>query len=176
MTNISSQIAKAPKLKKLYLHSNLIANIPKLSDSPNLKILDLACNKLQQLELASIVPKGLTYLDLSANSDLQIDPTDFQHLCCQRSVAVVDVNCAGRQAPLSDSALKETENLSPWILGFTESQDGNTRLYIEFQKDAVSGRQEALIALMEVEDPEEVSQLRSVLPDLLKAERENKET
>lgn len=44
------------------------------------QVLDLACNNLRHLELASIVPNNLTYLDLSANSSLQIDPTDFQHL------------------------------------------------------------------------------------------------
>lgn len=50
------------------------------------------------------------------------------------------------------------------------------RLYIEFQKDHATGRQEALIALMEVDDPMEVAELRAVLPDLLKTERESKET
>lgn len=50
------------------------------------------------------------------------------------------------------------------------------RLYIEFQKDHATGRQEALIALMEVGDPMEVAELRTVLPDLLKTERESKET
>ncbi|GFR01637.1 uncharacterized protein TNCT_511591 [Trichonephila clavata] len=95
---------------------------------------------------------------------------------CQRSVAVVDVNCAGRQAPLTDNALKETEICSPWILGFTESQDGNTRIYIEFQKDPSSGKQEALIALMELDDPAEVGGLRNILPELLKAEKEGNES
>lgn len=50
------------------------------------------------------------------------------------------------------------------------------RLYIEFQKDQATGRQEALIALMEVDDVNEVGELRSVLPDLLKSERDCKET
>ncbi|GIX74818.1 uncharacterized protein CDAR_73851 [Caerostris darwini] len=95
---------------------------------------------------------------------------------CQRSVAVVDVNCAGRQAPLSDSNLKEAETSCPWILGFTESQDGNTRIYIEFQKDPTCGKQEALIALMELDDAAEVAGLRNVLPELLKVEREGRES
>ncbi|XP_054720765.1 PH domain leucine-rich repeat-containing protein phosphatase 1-like [Uloborus diversus] len=175
--NVTSQTANAQNLKKLYLHSNQITSVPWFKNSSKLEVLDLACNKLKNLELASIVPKGLTYLDLSSNCDLQIDPTDFQHLCCQRPVAVVDVNCAGRQAPLTDCVLKDVEDVvSPWLLGFTESQDGNTRLYIEFQKDPTSGQQEALIALMEVDDLVEVAQLRSVLPELLKAEKECKET
>ncbi|CAL1294638.1 unnamed protein product, partial [Larinioides sclopetarius] len=114
LQSIPSQISKAHNLEKLYLHSNQLVSIPKFSESDNLQVLDLACNKVHQLELASIVAKDLTYLDLSANFDLKIDPTDFQHLCCQRSVAVVDVNCAGRQAPLSDSNLKETEISCPW--------------------------------------------------------------
>ncbi|PRD25749.1 UNVERIFIED_CONTAM: Phlpp [Trichonephila clavipes] len=159
LENISSHISKAHSLEKLYLHSNQLSSIPKFSEFNNLQVLDLACNKINQLELASIVPKGLTYLDL-----------------CQRSVAVVDVNCAGRQAPLTDNALKETEICSPWILGFTESQDGNTRIYIEFQKDPSNGKQEALIALMELDDTAEVGGLRNILPELLKAEKEGNES
>ncbi|GFT47109.1 hypothetical protein TNCV_3747581 [Trichonephila clavipes] len=83
LENISSHISKAHSLEKLYLHSNQLSSIPKFSEFNNLQVLDLACNKINQLELASIVPKGLTYLDLSANCDLKIDPTDFQHLCPQ---------------------------------------------------------------------------------------------
>ncbi|KAF8771134.1 PH domain leucine-rich repeat-containing [Argiope bruennichi] len=81
LESIPSQIAKAHNLEKLYLHSNQLASIPKFSESDNLQVLDLACNKVHQLELASIVAKDLTYLDLSANFELKIDPTDFQHLC-----------------------------------------------------------------------------------------------
>ncbi|KAG8176344.1 hypothetical protein JTE90_003306 [Oedothorax gibbosus] len=171
LESVSSQISKALSLEKLYLHSNQLVTIPKFSETNNLKVLDLACNRIHQLELASIVPKDLTYLDLSANCSLQIDPTDFHHLCCQRSVAVVDVNCAGREAPLGENAKKETDIACPWILGFTESQDGNTRIYIEFQRDPSSGRQEALIALVEVDDSVEVAHLRAALPHLLREER-----
>ncbi|GIX74814.1 protein phosphatase PHLPP-like protein [Caerostris darwini] len=80
LESISSHISKAHSLEKLYLHSNRLISIPKFSETNNLQVLDLACNKMHQLELASIVPKDLTYLDLSANCDLKIDPTDFQHL------------------------------------------------------------------------------------------------
>ncbi|GIX83927.1 uncharacterized protein CEXT_812691 [Caerostris extrusa] len=110
------------------------------------------------------------------------------HQTCQRSVAVVDVNCAGRQAPLSDSNLKEAETSCPWILGFTESQDGNTSLVLvrvralrrqnlhRIPKDPTCGKQEALIALMELDDAAEVAGLRNVLPELLKVEREGRES
>ncbi|XP_023221735.1 PH domain leucine-rich repeat-containing protein phosphatase 1-like isoform X1 [Centruroides sculpturatus] len=162
-----------PLLQILCLHSNKLTNVPQLSKYPSLKAIDLACNNLSKVSLMSIISPHLSYLDLSCNSQLQINPTEFHSLCSDRSVGIVNVDSKRRNAvPFTN----ETNNINnededPWVLGFTETYSGTARLSISMDKK----KQELSIVVIESNDREQVSLVKSFLPQLLKAEKSRTE-
>lgn len=156
-----------PFLQVLYLHSNKLTSVPEVSNCSSLKAIDLACNNLNKVSLGSIVSPQLSYLDLSCNNQLQINPTEFHNLCSERSVGVVNVNSRRKNAVPFTTENNMNNDDDPWVLGFTETYSGTARLCITIEKK----KQELSIVVIESNDREQVSLIKSFLPQLLKAEK-----
>jgi len=74
---LPDNIDQLKHLGVLRVHSNLLQNIPKLSSLLKLRVLDLAHNQLDRVDLNSLIPPNLKFLDLSCNTKLHVDHHQF---------------------------------------------------------------------------------------------------
>ena len=100
-------------------------------------MLDLAHNQLDRVNLATLVPPQLQFLDISCNTHLHVDPRQFQVYRSQRPVSLVDVS--GQNRPSLPSHPQQSETVAaergleqPWRLGFSETA-GAREKYIAAQ-------------------------------------------
>lgn len=97
-----------------------------------MQVLDLAHNHLDRVNLATLVPPQLQFLDISCNSRLHVDPRQFQVYRSQRPISLVDVS--GQNRPSLPSHPHQQEIVSaekgleqPWRLGFSETAGSRER-------------------------------------------------
>lgn len=74
---LPEDIDQLKHLSVLRVHSNLLQTIPKLSNLVKLRVLDLAHNQLDRIDLTSLIPPNLKFLDLSCNTKLHVDCQQF---------------------------------------------------------------------------------------------------
>lgn len=96
------------------------------------QVLDLAHNQLDRVNMATLVPPQLQFLDISCNSRLHVDPRQFQVYRSQRPISLVDVS--GQNRPSLPSHPHQQEMVSaergseqPWRLGFSETAGSRER-------------------------------------------------
>ncbi|PSN56260.1 Protein phosphatase PHLPP-like protein [Blattella germanica] len=78
LRNLPENIVQLEHLHVLRVHSNRLQTIPCFAKMSSLKVLDLAHNSLDRVNLATLVPQQLQFLDLSCNTKLYVDPRQFQ--------------------------------------------------------------------------------------------------
>ncbi|XP_018794247.1 PREDICTED: protein phosphatase PHLPP-like protein isoform X1 [Bactrocera latifrons] len=124
LQNLPENICVLTKLEVLRLHSNLLHTTPSLTKLANLKVLDLAHNHLDHVNLLSIMPKNIKYLDLSCNLQLQFDERQVQMCQSLKKMSLVDVSGKNRAClPTNKLAEMKDSNVlrQPWMAGFTET-------------------------------------------------------
>uniref|UniRef100_A0AC35GDY6 PPM-type phosphatase domain-containing protein n=1 Tax=Panagrolaimus sp. PS1159 TaxID=55785 RepID=A0AC35GDY6_9BILA len=91
LSSLSTEISQLPSLQILRAHSNRIANIPDLSFSKSLKIIDLSNNRLAKLKVEYCVAENLKFLDLTCNpfSDETINLSIKSE---RRAISIVDIS------------------------------------------------------------------------------------
>jgi len=90
------------------------------------QVLDLAHNQLDRVNLATLAPAQLQFLDISCNSRLHVDPRQFQVYKSQRPISLVDVSGQNRPClpshPYQQEIIAAEKNAEhPWRLGFSET-------------------------------------------------------
>ncbi|PBC33237.1 Protein phosphatase [Apis cerana cerana] len=123
---LPDNVANLRHLRVLRVHSNRLLTCPTFNKTASLKVLDLAHNQLDRVNLATLVPPQLQFLDISCNSRLHVDPRQFQVYRSQRPISLVDVS--GQNRPSLPSHPHQQEIVSsekgseqPWRLGFSET-------------------------------------------------------
>lgn len=119
-------------LRILRVHSNELQTTPALSTMSTLRVLDLAHNQLDRINLTALVPKALQFLDLSCNRQLQVDPNQLKIYQSQRAISLVDVSGKNRLSlPTSSDMFNEQCSFEPpWKIGFSETSGKSSKLYI----------------------------------------------
>ncbi|XP_014250078.1 protein phosphatase PHLPP-like protein isoform X2 [Cimex lectularius] len=177
---LPGNIAQWQHLRVLRLHCNILLACPSLAPSTSLKVLDLSHNNLDKVDLMSLVPKQLQFLDLSGNTRLQVDPRQFQDYKSMRKVSLVDVSGQNRDslpAGPNDPKPDQEPSNSPWVLGFSETPGNREKLCISQLRLTNFCNTEALLGLFDSGNNTELPQiLAQSIPRILLEERTVKET
>nr|XP_031850312.1 PH domain leucine-rich repeat-containing protein phosphatase 2 [Nomia melanderi] len=169
-------------LRVLRVHSNRLLTCPTFNKTTSLKVLDLAHNQLDRVNLATLVPPQLQFLDISCNSRLHVDPRQFQVYRSQRPISLVDVS--GQNRPSLPSHPHQQEIVStekgaeqPWRLGFSETAGSRERLYVSQVRMPSFCNVEGLFGIFDGGSNQEApSALQEMIPRLLLEERTVRET
>lgn len=180
LQQLPSNLGSLCKLKILRVHSNLLLSLPALSRMSELKVLDLAHNHLDYINLSSIMPKQLKYLDLSCNIQLQVDETQVMNCQKQRKWSLVDVSGMNR-SNLPTNKLCQSKELNtakvPWTVGFSETPGKYQKLLASQLRLGNFRADEALFGIFETEISSRLAaSLTQIVPNILEQERAVKET
>ncbi|KAL1400643.1 hypothetical protein pipiens_007265 [Culex pipiens pipiens] len=166
-------------LRVLRVHSNQLQSVPPLARNSSLRVLDLAHNQLDKINMVSLVSKQLQFLDLSSNSQLQVDPNQLQACRSQRPMSLVDVSGKNRPSlPSSPWPYQENEEYEPcWKVGFAETPGCLPKLYISQLRLPGFCNTEGLFGMFDGEVSSVIpSLLAKTIPKILLEERTVKET
>ncbi|XP_046898195.1 LOW QUALITY PROTEIN: PH domain leucine-rich repeat-containing protein phosphatase 2 [Hypomesus transpacificus] len=73
LKTIPSTVSSCKRLHTLIAHSNLISVFPEILNLPEIKLVDLSCNELTEIQLPDSLPATLHELDLAGNSSLMLE-------------------------------------------------------------------------------------------------------
>ncbi|GAB0089409.1 Protein phosphatase PHLPP-like protein [Sergentomyia squamirostris] len=179
LQHLPDNLTSLAHLKVLRVHSNQLQSVPPLAKLTTLKVLDLAHNQLDKVNLVQIVPKKLQFLDLSCNSQLQVDPKQLQACKSQRPMSLVDVSGKNR-ASLPSSPASPHDGMEfdpPWKLGFSETAGSCSKLFISQLRLPGFCSTEGVFGMFDGEESRLAPNfLIKTIPKLLLEERTVKET
>lgn len=181
LQHLPDNLAALEHLSVLRVHSNRLQSAPGFSESKCLRVLDLAHNQLDRINLESLVPPQLQFLDLSCNSQLHVDPRQFQACRSQRPMSLVDVSGRNRAAlPSTPWPYREGGDGHldpPWRVGFSETAGDRSKLCISQLRLPAFCNTEGLFGLFDGESSGELPDiLLKTIPRLLLEELTVKET
>lgn len=166
-------------LSVLRVHSNMLRTCPTLCHLRDLRVLDLAHNQLDKVDLTALIPPNLKFLDLSCNSKLHVDSQQFHNYRSQRPMSLVDVSGKNRTSlPLTPSSFSESDlTESSWSVGFSETAGSKQRLYVSQIRLPTFCNTEALFGMFDGEtNSDSPTGVDKILPRVLLEERTIKET
>ncbi|KAL1496936.1 hypothetical protein ABEB36_007984 [Hypothenemus hampei] len=176
---LPNNIGQLKHLSVLRVHSNLLQSIPKLSGLMKLRVLDLAHNQLDRIDLNALIPPNLKFLDLSCNSKLHVDCKQFNTYRTQRPMSLVDVSGKNRTSlPLTPTPYSESDLTDySWSVGFSETSGSKSKLNITQIRLPAFCNTEALFGIFDGEsNGNNPAGIDKVLPRILLEERTVKET
>ncbi|XP_037930207.1 protein phosphatase PHLPP-like protein, partial [Teleopsis dalmanni] len=179
LQNLPEIISTLTKLKVLRVHSNLLLSTPTFSKLSSLQVLDLAHNHLDRINLLSIVPKNLKYLDLSCNLQLQVDEQQVKVCQSQKHWSLVDVSGKNRLClPTTKLEYYMDNNMlkPPWSLGFSETPGNVKRLLVSQLRLCNFNKDEGLFGIIESDVSSAVANsVAQTVPKIIDQERAVKE-
>nr|CAD7403954.1 unnamed protein product [Timema cristinae] len=178
LQHLPDNIIHLRHLRVLRVHSNRLQSSPCFAKMASLKVLDLAHNRLDRINLATLVPQQLQFLDLSCNSRLYVDPRQFQVYRAHRPMSLVDVSGQNRTCLPSTPYHEEGGELEPpWKVGFSETAGLREKLYITQIRLPAFCNTEGLFGMFDGGNNNEVPDvLMRAVPRILLEERTVKET
>ncbi|KAM7352113.1 PH domain leucine-rich repeat protein phosphatase [Cochliomyia hominivorax] len=182
LQQLPDSICSLKQLQVLRIHSNLLLFTPPLSKLISLKVLDLAHNHLDHLDLISVVPQNLKYLDLSCNLQLQVDERQVQMCRTQRKWSLVDVSGKNRislptrktEGNQKEAATTNQQTYKPpWFLGFSETPGKCRKLLVTQLRECKFRNEEALFAMFvsSTSNSSAATKMSQMIPKLLQQER-----
>ena len=179
LQHLPDNLSNLRNLRVLRVHSNQLQSTPVLSKILSLRVLDLAHNQLDKINLAILVPKKLQFLDLSCNNQLQVDAKQLQSCRSQRPMSLVDVSGKNRPSlPTVPANPPETADIDPpWKIGFSETTGNANKLYISQLRLPGFCNAEGLFGMFDGESSNTLPNLLvKAIPKILLEERTVKET
>ncbi|XP_055837469.1 protein phosphatase PHLPP-like protein [Episyrphus balteatus] len=176
LKQLPDAISSRKKLKVLRLHSNLITSLPDLSNLDKLQVIDLAHNHLSKINLETILPENVKFLDLSCNPEIQVDTGQLKTFQAKRSISFVDVTGKNRfSLPTSVLFNNQTKSFfSPWELGFSESCGNCPKLWVSQLRLPQFCNNEGLFGMFDGQTSNRVmSLLPKIIPTILLENRAN---
>ncbi|CAG9826129.1 unnamed protein product [Diabrotica balteata] len=179
LLKLPENIERIKHLSVLRVHSNLLQTAPKLSSLSNLRVLDLAHNQLDRIDLTLLIPPNLKFLDLSCNTKLHVDSHQFNTYRTQRPMSLVDVSGKNRTTlPLTPSPFCENDFTEHcWSVGFSETAGNKQKLYISQIRLPAFCNTEGLFGIFDGESNNNIPlNVDKIVPRVLLEERTVKET
>lgn len=177
--HLPDNLSNLRSLRVLRVHSNQLQSTPALSKIASLRVLDLAHNQLDKINLNVLVSKKLQFLDLSCNNQLQVDAKQLQSCRSQRPMSLVDVSGKNRPSlPTTPQPSHDNQEIDPpWKVGFSETNGNANKLYIAQLRLPGFCNAEGLFGMFDGELNNTIpNTLVKVVPKILLEERTVKET
>ncbi|XP_050362366.1 protein phosphatase PHLPP-like protein [Nymphalis io] len=178
LTKLPDNLPQLNNIRVIRAHSNRLRSVPMFACSASIKILDIAHNELDKIDLKLLAPKQLKFLDISCNKKLQMDPSQFNAYKCQRPLSLVDVS-GQNTVSLSQkhNFHEELNGATPWVVGFSECPSKQLQLTCAQIRLPSFCNKEGLFAIIDGETGVEVPKiLQTSLPGLVLEEKSIKET
>ncbi|XP_028291812.1 PH domain leucine-rich repeat-containing protein phosphatase 2 isoform X2 [Gouania willdenowi] len=164
LKTIPSTVSSCKRLHTLIAHSNHIKVFPEILNLPEIKIVDLSCNELTEIQLPESLPSTLQELDLTGNSSLMLEHKTlnlFSHITTLKF----------DQKPPTTAA--DSQNSStPWNHGYSEMSGQRNKLCVSvLAVDQFGDNVEACYGIFDGDRNEEVPRLlQCTMGDVLSEE------
>ncbi|KAM9764852.1 PH domain leucine-rich repeat-containing protein phosphatase 2 isoform 1-T1 [Menidia menidia] len=170
LRTIPSTVSSCKRLHTLIAHSNHINVFPEILHLPEIKLVDLSCNELTEIQLPDSLPATLQELDLTGNSSLMLEHKTlnlFSH------ITTLKLDQKSTAAP-GDSLSSST----PWNHGYSEMSGQRNKLCVSLLAvDRFGDSVEACYGVFDGDRNEEVPRLlQCTMGDVLCEELQHSST
>ncbi|KAM7424125.1 hypothetical protein PAMA_000461 [Pampus argenteus] len=152
LKTIPSTVSSCKRLHTLIAHSNHITVFPEILNLPEIKLVDLSCNELTEIQLPESLPATLQELDLTGNNSLMLEHKTlnlFSHITTLK-LDQKSTTSAG------DSLVAST----PWNHGYSEMSGQRNKLCVSvLAVDRFGDSVEACYGIFDGDRNEEVPRL-----------------
>ncbi|XP_041644457.1 PH domain leucine-rich repeat-containing protein phosphatase 2 [Cheilinus undulatus] len=152
LKTIPSTVSSCKRLHTLIAHSNHITVFPEILNLPEIKLVDLSCNELTEIQLPESLPATLQELDLTGNSSLMLEHKTlnlFSH------IPTLKLDQKSTASP-GDSLSAPT----PWNHGYSEMSGQRNKLCVSvLAVDRFGDGVEACYGIFDGDRNEEVPRL-----------------
>ncbi|XP_041835866.1 PH domain leucine-rich repeat-containing protein phosphatase 2 isoform X1 [Melanotaenia boesemani] len=151
LKTIPSTVSSCKRLHTLIAHSNHITVFPEILNLPEIKLVDLTCNELTEIQLPDSLPATLQELDLMGNSSLMLEHKTlnlFSHITTLK---------LDQKSPMTTDSLSSS---IPWNHGYSEMCGQRNKLCVSvLAVDRFRDSVEACYGIFDGDRNEEVPRL-----------------
>ncbi|KAF3832630.1 hypothetical protein F7725_026295 [Dissostichus mawsoni] len=152
LKTIPSTVSSCKRLHTLIAHSNHITVFPEILNLPEIKLVDVSCNELTEIQLPDSLPATLQELDLTGNSSLMLEHKTlnlFSHITTLKLDQKSTTTAADSQS-----------TSTPWNHGFSEMSGQRNKLCVSvLAVDRFGDGVEACYGIFDGDRNEEVPRL-----------------
>ncbi|KAM4592668.1 PH domain leucine-rich repeat-containing protein phosphatase 2 [Odontesthes bonariensis] len=152
LKTIPSTVSSCKRLHTLIAHSNHITVFPEILNLPEIKLVDLSCNELTEIQLPDSLPATLQELDLTGNSSLMLEHKTlnlFSHITTLKFDQKSTVTSGDSQS-----------SSTPWNHGYSEMSGQRNKLCVSvLAVDRFGDSVEACYGIFDGDRNEEVPRL-----------------
>ncbi|XP_058486043.1 PH domain leucine-rich repeat-containing protein phosphatase 2 isoform X1 [Solea solea] len=164
LKTIPSTVSSCKRLHTLIAHSNHVTVFPEILNLPEIKLVDLSCNELTEIQLPDSLPPTLQELDLTGNSSLMLEHTTlnlFSH--------ITTLKLDQKSASTAGDSLSVS---TPWNHGYSEMSGQRNKLCVSvLTVDHFGDGVEACYGIFDGDRNEEVPRLlQCTMGDVLSEE------
>ncbi|KAK2854047.1 hypothetical protein Q5P01_006708 [Channa striata] len=152
LKTIPSTVSSCKRLHTLIAHSNHITVFPEILNLPEIKLVDLSCNELTEIQLPDSLPATLQELDLTSNSSLMLE-----HKTLNLFSHITTLKLDQKTTTTVGDSLSAT---TPWRHGYSEMSGQRNRLCVSvLAVDQFADGVEACYGIFDGDRNEEVPRL-----------------
>ncbi|KAM3625790.1 uncharacterized protein V6R79_017634 [Siganus canaliculatus] len=152
LKTIPSTVSSCKRLHTLIAHSNHITVFPEILNLPEIKLVDLSCNELTEIQLPDSLPATLQDLDLTGNSSLILE-----HKILNLFSHITTLKLDQKSTTTAGDSLSAS---TPWTHGYSEMSGQRNKLCVSvLAVDRFGDGVEACYGIFDGDRNEEVPRL-----------------